>query len=248
MAGIGGGAPGAATPDVKNITIGPATIVLVSASTYLTLGYTRGESTFRIERDFAEVDDINQLVSPVKRVKIAERAFFEAEIVELNLEMLKYVMDSSAALASQAIPAGDDPWAGDTTWRQDFGGDEAITEYEVHAYTMAPEGKVRRYILWKAHFIGNVEEMFNKGSESGTPVTFGAIADMTKTKGAQLLRIEDNPSRSFTLDADPTSSYPYCEGWLDTPMIVRPEVTAPQIRKTIEKNLKGRKSQAGKRR
>jgi len=233
MAGIGGTAPGGATPDVRNIVIGPATLVLVTGGTHYTLGYTREESTLTLEREFYTLEAVNQLVVPVKRVKTLERATFTATLLELNLEMLRYIMDTSSALSSATISDTADPWNTDTVWRLGFGGDEAITEHTLHIYTMAPDGRVRRIIMHKVHFIENVEYPMAKDTETGITVTFGAIGDISRPKGEQLIEIQDNDARLFILDADPTSSYPYVKERLEKPVIIRPNTKEREIKEII---------------
>jgi len=161
--------------DTKNILVG-AGILKVDG---VEVGFTEDGVTITYAREYLDIE-ADQSINILGKRKIKEDITITTNLLEATLENLKMVLD---------IPQ--DVVEGDGVKSLSFGGDKRVTEHTLEFIGNAPNGKTRRLVIWKAVSIETGEHAYKKGDKTLIPVTFQAIADMTKPEGERLGYYED---------------------------------------------------------
>jgi hypothetical protein len=171
---------GTALPDETTVAYGG------SWSSWTDVGTTIEALAISVEVEDVDVE-VQQYTAPVRRFRTSEKVAFETVLAEMTGANLALILNGAnsdtAAGASQkgysAITAGGYFEIPEKTW--------AIEGYRVD--TADTEQPVRLQILsGTAKFNGETE--FGKANPAGIPLRIDALADTTKAKGAELLRVE----------------------------------------------------------
>lgn len=148
----------------------------------INVGGTRGGLTFTSEREFLELDDIDQEIGTVEAKKTKERYTVKTELAEATLENIKAVLGLSTAIAEGPPRV------------LEFGGDADPSAVQLEIYGTAPNGYQRKVTLYKTKAIETGDVAFKKDELTVIPVTFLCIKDLTKDQGKQVGKIEDSTS------------------------------------------------------
>ena len=174
----------------ENFVVGPGTVVVDSDGTAIYIGYIEGEGKFTLEREFLE-QKAEQALGVLGRHKISERCVCSVPMKELSLENLQLALDASVAIAEEGSPV--------TKRTLTTGEDATVTDHLVECYTMSPGGKTRKFKIYKANVVDNLEYSMSKGADSIVSITFAGVVDASKDAKKQLFEIEDDISKDYDL-------------------------------------------------
>ena len=168
----------------------PADSVAAGASwgaSWAELGFTNAALSFKYSDEQLAIE-IEQSLAAVDRVKTKEELAVETMLAELNLDNVAYAI-GSGSVSQTAAGVGQ-------VGKEEFlaGGSRTLTKraWGFEGSYVDEDGATFpiRVFVWKAVGKLNGALEFNKTAVSGVPLQLNAVADMTKTDGQRLFKIQ----------------------------------------------------------
>lgn len=172
-------AKGTALPDETSVAAGASW-----GAGWTNLGFTSSPLAVGFDQETFDME-VEQSPNIVKQILTKATVELEVTLAEITAANLKYALGTSASVATVAAGAGQHGFETLT-----FGGDVLIPEYQVGFEAVnldASNNKlVTRFFLYRVVLkLGGTLE-FSKKAATGIPLQITAMADTTKSLGAQI--------------------------------------------------------------
>lgn len=172
-------ATGVALPDETTVAAGASW-----GASWTDLGFTSSPLAVGISREKFDME-VEQIANIVKQIITKDMVDLEVTLAEITAANLKYAMGASGSVAT--VAAGASQHGFETLA---FGGDVLLPEYQVgfEAVNLDASGNklVTRLFLYRVTLTMGGKMEFSKKAAAGIPLKITALADTTKSAGAQI--------------------------------------------------------------
>ena len=170
---------GTALPDETSVAAGASW-----GANWTNLGFTSSPLAMGIERETFDME-VEQIANIVKQIVTKETVDLEVTLAEVTAANLKYAMGASGSITTVAAGAsqhGFETLAG--------GGDVLLPEYQVGFEAVNLDASanklVTRFFLYRVTLTMGGKLEFSKKAAAGIPLKITALADTSKSAGAQI--------------------------------------------------------------